>query len=94
MGRRHPRGVRARRPADSALTGTPFRSDDSPIPFVTYVEDGEGGDAGSVSDYSYGYGPALADGVVRPVIFLAYSGEMSWRTRAGDEIAATPRRRR
>ncbi|MEV4458061.1 DEAD/DEAH box helicase [Microbispora sp. NPDC049633] len=70
------------------LTGTPFRSDDSPIPFVTYVEDGEGA-MRSVSDYSYGYGPALADGVVRPVIFLAYSGEMKWRTRAGDEIAAT-----
>ncbi|GAB3888640.1 DEAD/DEAH box helicase [Microbispora bryophytorum] len=70
------------------LTGTPFRSDDSPIPFVTYVEDGEGA-MRSVSDYSYGYGPALADNVVRPVIFLAYSGEMKWRTRAGDEIAAT-----
>src|SRR5262249_30254557 len=25
-----------------ALTGTPFRSDDSPIPFVTYERDGEG----------------------------------------------------
>ena len=37
----------------------------------------------------YGYGPALEDGVVRPVIFLAYSGEMRWRTRAGDELAAT-----
>ena len=27
-------------------------------------------------------------GVVRPVIFMAYSGEMRWRTRAGDELAA------
>ena len=27
--------------------------------------------------------------MVRPVIFLAYSGEMRWRTRAGDELAAT-----
>ncbi|WP_214413505.1 DEAD/DEAH box helicase [Sphaerisporangium fuscum] len=71
-----------------ALTGTPFRSDVNPIPFVTYAEDGEGVRR-SVSDYSYGYGPALADGVVRPVIFLAYAGEMRWRTRAGDEIAAT-----
>ncbi|MCG5220506.1 DEAD/DEAH box helicase [Streptosporangium sp. KLBMP 9127] len=70
-----------------ALTGTPFRSDDNPIPFVDYVEDGDGA-LRSVSDYSYGYGPALADGVVRPVIFLAYSGEMKWRTRAGDEITA------
>ncbi|MEU0518751.1 DEAD/DEAH box helicase [Streptosporangium sp. NPDC006007] len=71
-----------------ALTGTPFRSDVNPIPFVTYAEDGEG-IRRSVSDYSYGYGPALADGVVRPVIFLAYAGEMRWRTRAGDEISAT-----
>ncbi|SDJ62365.1 DEAD/DEAH box helicase [Nonomuraea jiangxiensis] len=70
------------------LTGTPFRSDDNPIPFVAYEEDGEGLKR-SVADYSYGYGPALDDGVVRPVIFLAYSGEMKWRTRAGDEIAAT-----
>ena len=70
------------------LTGTPFRSDENPIPFVTYAEDGEGLKR-SMSDYSYGYGPALADGVVRPVIFLAYSGEMKWRTRAGDEIVAT-----
>src|SRR4029079_18344099 len=28
-----------------ALTGTPFRSDDSPIPFVTYEPDGERSDA-------------------------------------------------
>ena len=26
--------------------------------------------------------------MVRPVLFMAYSGEMQWRTRAGDEIAA------
>jgi superfamily II DNA or RNA helicase len=71
-----------------ALTGTPFRSDTNPIPFVTYVPEPDGAKR-SASDYVYGYGPALADGVVRPVIFLAYSGEMHWRTRAGDEITAT-----
>ena len=71
-----------------ALTGTPFRSDANPIPFVTYVPEPDGAKR-SASDYVYGYGPALADGVVRPVIFLAYSGEMHWRTRAGDEITAT-----
>ncbi|MDX6390063.1 MAG: hypothetical protein QOJ73_1126 [Streptosporangiaceae bacterium] len=70
------------------LTGTPFRSDTNPIPFVSYVEDAGGG-LRSSSDYVYGYGPALDDGVVRPVIFLAYSGEMRWRTRAGDEITGT-----
>jgi superfamily II DNA or RNA helicase len=71
-----------------ALTGTPFRSDANPIPFVTYAPDADGSRR-SVSDYVYGYGPALDDGVVRPVIFLAYSGEMRWRTRAGDEITGT-----
>ena len=71
-----------------ALTGTPFRSDANPIPFVSYVPEADGSKR-SASDYVYGYGPALADGVVRPVIFLAYSGEMHWRTRAGDEISAT-----
>ncbi|MGE5289156.1 MAG: DEAD/DEAH box helicase [Micromonosporaceae bacterium] len=70
------------------LTGTPFRSDTNPIPFVAYAPDADGS-LRSVSDYVYGYGPALRDGVVRPVIFLAYSGEMRWRTRAGDEIAGT-----
>ena len=71
-----------------ALTGTPFRTDANPIPFVTYAAE-SGGGLRSASDYVYGYGPALEDGVVRPVIFLAYSGEMRWRTRAGDELAAT-----
>jgi superfamily II DNA or RNA helicase len=71
-----------------ALTGTPFRSDANPIPFVTYADE-PGGGKRSRSDYVYGYGAALEDSVVRPVIFLAYSGEMRWRTRAGDEITAT-----
>jgi superfamily II DNA or RNA helicase len=70
-----------------ALTGTPFRSDVNPIPFVTYAP-GEDGVPRSVADFTYGYSHALADQVVRPVLFLAYSGEMQWRTRAGDEVAA------
>ncbi len=70
------------------LTGTPFRSDANPIPFVTYTQEPDGTRRSS-ADYVYGYGPALCDGIVRPVIFLAYSGEMRWRTRAGDEITGT-----
>lgn len=70
-----------------ALTGTPFRSDDSPIPFVTYEPDGEGL-MRSRADHTYGYSAALADGVVRPVVFLAYSGEARWRTNAGEEYSA------
>jgi superfamily II DNA or RNA helicase len=68
------------------LTGTPFRSDDNPIPFVTYERGGDGL-LRSRADSVYGYGDALRDAVVRPVIFLAYSGETRWRTSAGDELA-------
>ncbi len=71
-----------------ALTGTPFRSDTNPIPFVSYVP-GPDGVRRSAADYTYGYGHALRDGVVRPVIFLSYSGQMRWRTKAGDEVAAS-----
>jgi superfamily II DNA or RNA helicase len=70
-----------------ALTGTPFRSDVNPIPFVTYAP-GDDGVPRSVADFTYGYAHALADHVVRPVLFMAYSGQMQWRTRAGDEVAA------
>jgi superfamily II DNA or RNA helicase len=70
-----------------ALTGTPFRSDINPIPFVTYAP-GDDGVPRSVADYTYGYAHALADHVVRPVLFMAYSGDMTWRTRAGDEVVA------
>lgn len=70
-----------------ALTGTPFRSDTSPIPFVRYVEDADG-IRRSQADYSYGYGNALQDMVVRPVLFMSYSGQMSWRTSTGDEMSA------
>ncbi|WP_420811546.1 DEAD/DEAH box helicase [Nocardia mangyaensis] len=70
-----------------ALTGTPFRSDDSKIPFVTYEPD-ESGFPRSRADHSYGYADALADGVVRPVVFLAYSGDAHWRDSAGEEHTA------
>jgi superfamily II DNA or RNA helicase len=70
-----------------ALTGTPFRSDTTPIPFVTYTEEADG-TRRSRADYTYGYEQALGDHVVRPVVFLAYGGGLRWRTRAGDELAA------
>jgi superfamily II DNA or RNA helicase len=70
-----------------ALTGTPFRSDDTPIPFVIY-EPEPGGTMRSKADSSYGYAEALRDGVVRPVIFMAYSGEAAWRNSAGEEFTA------
>jgi superfamily II DNA or RNA helicase len=79
------------------LTGTPFRTKpDERIPFVRYEEDtfegddGEGG-VGLVSraDYTYGYKEALADNVVRPVVFAAYTGTSRWRNSAGEVVAAS-----
>ncbi|GAA1843360.1 DEAD/DEAH box helicase [Agromyces salentinus] len=70
-----------------SLTGTPFRSDTAPIPFVQYEADASGVRL-SQTDYAYGYGRALADGVVRPVLFMVYAGHMRWKTRAGDEMEA------
>ncbi len=69
------------------LSGTPFRSDTAPIPFVEYHPD-EKGIRVSRTDYAYGYRRALEDGVVRPVIFLVYAGKMRWRTKTGDEMEA------
>ncbi|MGI3784477.1 MAG: DEAD/DEAH box helicase [Janthinobacterium lividum] len=69
------------------LTGTPFRSDTNPIPFVRYEADSAGG-LRSRADYAYGYAAALTDGIVRPVLFMAYSGDLHWRTSAGDEVSA------
>ncbi|KTR86570.1 DEAD/DEAH box helicase [Leucobacter chromiiresistens] len=70
-----------------SLTGTPFRSDDAPIPFVQYAPQGDGSRL-SLTDYDYGYGRALADGIVRPVIFMVYAGKMRWQTSAGEEMEA------
>lgn len=70
-----------------SLTGTPFRSDTAPIPFVDYLPDAAGIRT-SRTDYSYGYRRALVDGVVRPVLFLVYAGAMRWRDRAGEEMEA------
>lgn len=70
-----------------SLTGTPFRSDDATIPFVEYVPQPDGSRL-SATDFDYGYGRALADGVVRPVIFMVYAGEMRWQTSAGEEMQA------
>lgn len=69
------------------LTGTPFRTGDEVIPFVEYERDNFGNMI-SKTDYAYGYKEALADGVVRPVSFAAYSGETSWSNSAGDILSA------
>jgi superfamily II DNA or RNA helicase len=72
-----------------SLTGTPFRTrSDERIPFVAYDTDSDG-TLQSVADYTYGYSQALADGVVRPVVFAAYTGVSRWQNSAGNVIAAS-----
>lgn len=70
-----------------SLTGTPFRSDSAPIPFVQYARDGSG-QLISRTDFDFGYTRALADGIVRPVVFLVYAGEMRWQTSTGEVMDA------
>src|SRR5690606_39335045 len=55
------------------LSGTPFRSDNSAIPWVEYDDEGM-----SRANYAYGYAEALVDRVCRPITFLPYDGEMEW----------------
>jgi superfamily II DNA or RNA helicase len=71
-------GLQTRKAFDGArfrllLSGTPFRSDNSAIPWVSYDDDGL-----SRADYAYGYPQALRDRVCRPITFLPYDGEMEW----------------
>ncbi|HET8956564.1 MAG TPA: DEAD/DEAH box helicase family protein [Solirubrobacterales bacterium] len=71
-------GLQTRKAFDGArfrllLSGTPFRSDNSAIPWVAYDEEGV-----SRADYAYGYPQALVDRVCRPITFLPYDGEMEW----------------
>ena len=71
-----------------SLTGTPFRTKPGErIPFVDYEIDGEL--LRSVADYTYGYRQALADRVVRPVVFAAYTGVSRLRNSAGEVVAAS-----
>jgi superfamily II DNA or RNA helicase len=61
------------------LSGTPFRSDTTPIPGVRYDADGV-----AVSDVAYTYADAVRDGVCRPVTFIPYDGTLQWRS--GDDV--------
>lgn len=53
------------------LSGTPFRSDKLRIPFLRYDEHGS-----SQPDYQYALGDGLRDGVVRPIVFFTFTGEI------------------
>ncbi len=60
------------------LSGTPFRSDNNPIPYIDYQPDKDGV-LRSQADYTYGYGDGVKDSVVRPIAFPAFDGEGTWR---------------
>jgi superfamily II DNA or RNA helicase len=66
-----------------ALSGTPFRSDGTPIPFVDY----EGGM--SVADFTYDYASALRDGVCRALVFPLHGGDAEWTSRDGSAMQAS-----
>jgi superfamily II DNA or RNA helicase len=61
------------------LSGTPFRSDATPIPGVRYDSDGL-----VVPDVSYTYAEAVAEGICRPVAFVTFDGTLSWRS--GEDV--------
>jgi superfamily II DNA or RNA helicase len=65
------------------LTGTPFRPDRQPIPWVKY-ENRE-----CVADYRYTYGQAVRDGVCRNLYFPTYEGHMTWKAGFTPEVSAT-----
>jgi superfamily II DNA or RNA helicase len=66
------------------ITGTPFRTDNNPIPFIKYDKTGT-----SIADFTYGYGESLSDpGVCRAVLFPSYEGDIEWYS-GPDKIKAS-----
>jgi superfamily II DNA or RNA helicase len=61
------------------LSGTPFRSDATPIPGVAYGSDGV-----ARPDFTYGYDEAVRDAICRPVTFIPFDGVLQWRS--GDDV--------
>lgn len=60
------------------MSGTPFRSDGTPIPFVQYHR-GE-----SQAAFAYDYTQALRDGVCRPLVFPLQGGYAQWVSADGE----------
>ena len=57
------------------LSGTPFRSDDAPIPGIAYDADGF-----ARPDVSYSYAEAIHDGACRRMVFVPFDGTLVWRS--------------
>lgn len=71
------------------LSGTPFRTDNNPIPYVKYKPVAENSDYWQVeADYIYGYGDALRDDkVVRRIIFPSWEGKLTWSSDGEEHIS-------
>lgn len=59
-----------------SLSGTPFRSDDVEIAFVSYDDEGY-----AIADYTYTFVQAQLDHVCRPVYFPRMGGRAEWISR-------------
>ena len=57
------------------LSGTPFRSDDAPIPGITYDRDGF-----AVPDVAYSYAESIRDGACRRMVFVPFDGTLVWQS--------------
>lgn len=57
------------------LSGTPFRSDDAPIPGIRYD-----GDGFARPDVSYSYAESVRDGACRPIAFVPFDGTLVWQS--------------
>jgi superfamily II DNA or RNA helicase len=66
-----------------SMSGTPFRSDGTAIPFVRYER------GLSMADFAYDYAAALRDGVCRALVFALHGGEAEWVARDGMQMSAT-----
>jgi superfamily II DNA or RNA helicase len=78
-------GAAAREAFDDAavrlvLSGTMFRTDETPVPYVEYDEDG------AIPDYVYDYPQAIADDVCRQASFILAAGGARWVSRNGEEL--------
>lgn len=62
-----------------SLTGTPYRSDNTVIPFVTYEDTNNTNIKKFRADYTYSLGRAVADGVCRKPIFVFHRGTVKIR---------------
>lgn len=63
------------------LSGTPFRTDGAPIPFVRYDDDGQ-----SIANARYDYPDAIKDGVLRVVAFHHHDGDVKYLDNAGNVV--------